>query len=128
MPNRSLFAGIAVAAALLLGLAGYLLARYQAGQPVEPAEAEALNELGQASIEDLQKQLEADIASLPRSEMEERLTSPLGQALFRKCSEWIEFHDNQPSDEARGYRDEACGEYRNYVDNGIEPEEQPDAT
>ena len=42
MPNRSLFAAIAVALVLLVGLAGYLVARYVASQPVEQAEAEEL--------------------------------------------------------------------------------------
>ena len=40
----------------------------------------------------------------------------------------MEFYDNQPGDEARTYRDEACQEYRDYVDNGTEPEGLPDAT
>jgi hypothetical protein len=128
VPNRSLFAGIAVALALLVGVAGYLVARYLASQPVDQAEAEALLDMNQANIEDLTLQLEAEIAARPKSEAEERLASPLGQALFRKCSEWMEFYENQPGDEARAYRDEACQEYRNYIDNGAEPAGQPDTT
>ncbi len=126
MPNRSLFAVFALSAALLAALGGYLLAQWRAGQPVEQSEAEALVDMSQSNIENLQRKLESDIAGRPRSPTEERLSSPLGQALFRKCSEWVEFHGNQPGEEARAYRDEACREYRDYVNDGTLPAGRPD--
>ena len=50
------------------------------------------------------------------------MDSPTGQAMFRACLEWTEFHENHPSDDTLSNKEKACGEYRDYVDNGVLPE------
>ena len=125
MPNRSLIATVVV---LTSCLGAFLWAEWQSSQPVGDEAIEDLVGRGQMNLEAMQRDLEADIAARPKSVQQERLDSPLGQALFRKCSDWIEFYDNQPGEEARGHRDEACAEYRDYVDNGTLPAGRPDSS
>ena len=123
MTRRAILTVSLLAIALV---AGYLVMAWRAAQPVDEAERDELAERALVNLDTLQRELEADIAAKPRSDIEERLESPLGQALFRHCSEWSEFHDNHPDEEVRAHRDEACGEYRDYVRTGALPERAED--
>ena len=122
MNRRTLLWAISLILATLLGIGSYSYISWQNTQPVEAEQLEELNDQALTNLGVLQLELEADIAAQPRSEVEDRLESPLGQALFRRCSEWTEFYDNHPDEEVLGHRDEACGEYRDYVENGTLPE------
>jgi len=121
MANRPLLTAVSLAAVAAAALGIYVALDWYASSPADEAATGEIVDQGQSNLESMQQALEAEIAQLPRSEVQERLESPLGQALFRKCSEWIEFYDNHPDEEILEHRDKACGEYREYVENGTLP-------
>ena len=121
VPDRSRIVALSLIVIAGAGLAAYVALEWYASQPVDEAAAGEIVDQGRSNLESMQRDLEAEIARRPKSEAQQRLDSPLGQALFRKCSEWVEFYENHPGEEVRGHRDRACREYRDYVDDGTLP-------
>jgi hypothetical protein len=112
-------AGVVVAALLLLAGIGRFVSLQQ---PVSDAEATALAEQAEDITQLMQNQLAEQLEGQPLNAEQTRLDSPMGQALFRKCLEWTEFHDNHASETTLLNRDDACNEYRGYIATGVEPE------
>ena len=88
----------------------------------DEAEAAAMAEQVELNAQFLQEQLSDRLTEQANTGEQARLDSPLGQALFRQCLEWTEFHENHPSDMSLENRDNACNEFRIYVRTGTEPE------
>jgi hypothetical protein len=108
---------------LILGGAGVLMVlEWRGRQPVDPEDAAAIAEQSIEISQALQETLDADIVEQALSGKQERLASPMGQALSRACLEWEEFHSNHPDDTSRANRDKACGNYREYIETGKLPE------
>ena len=91
-------------------------------QAADEAEAAAMAEQVELNAQFLQEQLSDRLTEQANTGEQARLDSPLGQALFRQCLEWTEFHENHPSDMSLENRDNACNEFRIYVRTGTEPE------
>ncbi len=91
-------------------------------QPADEEEAAAMAEQIELNAQLLQEQLSDRLTEQANSNEQGRLDTPIGQALFRQCLEWTEFHENHPSDSTLGNRDNACYEFRHYVETGIAPE------
>ena len=108
---------------LALGVGALLVNRWLAHQPVEASAATRLAEQFELNTLSMQEQLAQSVAGKATSETQARLDSPLGQALFRKCAEWTDFHDNLPDETTRAHRDQSCSEFREYVNSGTVPEE-----
>jgi hypothetical protein len=109
-----------IAGALLLVAAG-LAAGWKTlsdRQPVSADEAAVIVEQGELMTQQLQEQLNEQLASQPVNAEQERIDSPRGQALLRKCLEWTEFHDNHPDESSLQHRDTACGNYSAYIESG----------
>lgn len=123
MINRRLFPVIALAVALLAGLGIWLLIDvWQSHTPVDPQEAEAMNQQRELNTQLMQDSLSDQVAGTLNNEQQERMDTSLGLALFRKCTEWTEFNDNHPSENARTNEERACGEYRRYIETGVVPD------
>lgn len=118
---RSIGIGAAVVVAAVG--AGLLASHFQGRAPIDEPQAEELALRSDLNVQQMQEMLSDEIAGAQTSEQQERMESPLGLALFRKCAEWTEFNDNHPSDNARGNEERACSEYRDYVETGDAPEE-----
>ncbi|HNP35002.1 MAG TPA: hypothetical protein PKK10_04035 [Woeseiaceae bacterium] len=110
--------------ALLLALGGYALISWRAEQAVTADELSALERQGDLNTQQMQQRLTDTLAGKVGSEAQERLDSPLGQALFRKCVEWTDFHDNHPNELSLEHRNAACSEFRRYVDEGTRPDQR----
>ncbi len=91
-------------------------------QPADEEEAAAMAEQIDLNAQLLQEQLADRLTEQANSNEQGRLDTPIGQALFRQCLEWTEFHENHPSDSTLENRDSACDEFRHYVETGIAPE------
>ena len=91
------------------------------GQLADEAENAELAERGEQLSLQLQDQLTDELATAPASENQQRLDSPMGQALLRQCLEWTEFYDNHPSEDTLQNREQACTAYADYVESGNEP-------
>ena len=91
-------------------------------RPADDAEAEALAEQSELNVQLLQDQIAEQLESGPISMEQERLDSPIGQALMRQCLEWTEFHENHPSDSTLENRDASCAEFNEYIATGNAPE------
>ncbi len=91
-------------------------------QPVTPQETEDVVLQGDLNMQSMQETLTDQINSLPPSEARERIESDTGQALSRRCIQWTEVEEKDPSDENRENRERACREFRDYVDNGTLPD------
>ena len=115
---------IAVSGVLLLALAYFVISGVQSwmNRPADDAEAAALAEQSELNAQILQDQLSDQITNGPISVEQERLDSPIGQALMRQCLEWTEFHENHPSESTSENRQKSCGEYNEYIATGTVPE------
>ena len=115
---------IAVYGLVLLVLAYFAVSALLSwmNQPADDAEVEALAEQSQLNAQLLRDQISEQLESGPISEEQERLDSPIGQALMRQCLEWTEFHENHPSDSTLENRDASCAEYDDYIATGNTPE------
>ena len=119
---------IRIGLALLL-IAGLVLAWLQmsgnlpfSDELADAAETAELAEQGEQLSLQLQDDLTEQLANGSANENQQRLDSPMGQALLRQCLEWTEFHDNHPSEDTLQNREEACAAYADYVEDGKEPE------
>jgi hypothetical protein len=105
----------------MLGLlALWLATRALRDDGVAEPEVTALEQTATQNLEAMQSQLAADIAGRSTSEAQQRMDSPRGQALFRRCAEWTDFHEQHPGEDARRQRDAACARLRQYVETGID--------
>ncbi len=75
-----------------------------------------------SNMEAMQDRLTGDLAIRTDNEVQQRMDSPRGQALFRMCVEWTEFHEKHPDANTARARDDACRKLKNYVDKGDVPE------
>ncbi len=91
-------------------------------RPAHDAEVEALDEQSELNAQLLRDQISEQLENGPISEEQERLDTPIGQALMRQCLEWTEFHENHPSDSTLENRDASCAEYDDYIATGNTPE------
>lgn len=91
-------------------------------RPADDAEAEALAEQAELNVQILQEQISEQLTNGPASEEQERLDSPIGQALIQQCLQWSELHENHPGESTLQNRDNACDEYRDYIATGKVPE------
>ncbi len=99
-----------------------LVSRWWAGTPVAPGQLDELNRQAALNTEIMQDMLSDQVGERTTSEQRDRLESPLGLAMFRKCVEWTEFRENHPSELALSNEERACTEYRRYVETGELPE------
>ncbi len=90
-------------------------------QPVTAEETEDVVQQGDLNMLDMQDALTDQINALPPSESRQRMESEIGLALSRRCIQWTEVEDKDPSDENRENRERACGEFRDYVETGALP-------
>ena len=121
--NRLMHLGLGAIIAVAAIAAMLLVTHLQGRAPIDEPQAEELAVQSDLNVQQMQEMLNDDIAGAQTSEQQDRMDSPLGLALFRKCAEWTEFNDNHPSDNARENRERACSEFRDYVESGDAPEE-----
>ena len=112
---------VAAIAALGVAAAAYLYNEKRNAEPVDPAEAEAMVEQNDLNTQLMQDQLNGQLEERRAGE-QERLDSPVGQALFASCLEWQEFAANHPGEEASKNRDAACDEFDQFLESGATPE------
>jgi hypothetical protein len=91
-------------------------------QPVDEAEATEMAVQAEINARLMQEKISDQLLDQPVNEEHARLDSPMGQALFRQCLEWSEFHENHPSEATLENREKACNEYRDYISMGAKPE------
>jgi len=91
-------------------------------QPVNDTEASELAEQSELNTRLMQDNISERLAGRPLNAEQERLDTPLGQALMSKCLEWTEFHSNHPSDTTLLNKTAACHEYRDFIATGVEPD------
>ena len=118
--------GLAIVA-VLASIALVAVLEWRGQQPVTIEETEDVASQGDLNMLDMQQTLTDQINSLPRSAAQERMESETGMALSRLCIQWTELTENHPTDESLENRDEACREYRDYVENGTLPNEDASA-
>ncbi len=90
-------------------------------QPVTADETEDVAQQGDLNVQSMQNALTDQINALPPSESQQRMESDLGLALSRRCIQWTEVEEKDPSDENRENRVRACEEFRNFVETGTLP-------
>jgi len=112
-------AGLGVTVIALLAVIGRY---FSLSQPADDAENAALAEQAESNAQLMQEQLSEQLVDRPINDEQARLDSPMGQALFRQCLEWTEFHENHPGETTLQNRDKACDRYRGYIATGAEPE------
>lgn len=123
MMKSRLFPVITAAVALLVAFSiGFLIMLWRDAQPVDADQALELDQLNESNVKQMQEGLSDRVAGTMTSEQQERMQSPLGLAMFRKCVEWSEFNENHPSDASRDNEQRACTEFRRYVESGTVPE------
>ncbi len=123
-PKTILFLATAALALLVLS---YLALTGQipfSDQTVDEAEAAAMAEQIELNAQFLHEQLTDRLTEQIKSGEQARLDTPMGQALFRQCIEWTEFHENHASDATLENRDNACNDFSHYVETGMAPETQ----
>lgn len=124
MKSIRLFPVIAFAVALLGASSLWLMFRvWQSEQQVDESAQEQLSDLATTNQQQMQERLTEQVSGTLSTEQQERMDSPLGLAMFRKCVEWTEFNENHASEATLAHEREACGEYREYVGSGEIPEE-----
>lgn len=104
----------ALAGALLLWL---LVEALLERRSIPDAERMALEQRASDNLEDMQRQLTQSLDGRTGNEAQARMDTPRGQALFRLCADWTEFHENHPSEETRRERDDACAQLKDYINN-----------
>lgn len=118
-----LFPVITAAVALLVAFSiGILIVLWRGSQPVDAEQALELDRLNESNLMEMQEGLADRVAGTMTSEQQERMQSPLGLAMFRKCVEWTEFNENHPSDTSRDNEQQACAEFRRFVESGAMPD------
>ncbi len=123
MMKSRLFPVITAAVALLVAFSiGFLIMLWRDAQPVDADQALELDQLNESNVKQMQEGLSDRVAGTMTSEQQERMQSPLGLAMFRKCVEWSEFNENHPSDTSRDNEQRACTEFRRFVESGTVPE------
>ncbi len=123
MPDPSVFRRVRFGLIVLAAAGAWLLvSRWWAGTPVEPRQLDAMNRQATLNTETMQDMLANEVTERTTSEQRDRLESPLGLAMFRKCIEWTEFRENHPSELALGNEQRACAEYRRYIETGELPD------
>lgn len=90
-------------------------------RPVTAEETEDVVQQGDLNVQSMQDALTDQIDSLPPSEALQRMESETGLALSRRCTQWTEVEERDPSDENRENRERACAEFRDYVETGALP-------
>lgn len=114
--------GIVIATAALLAVTAWLLDEAWRAQPVDTAESAALEEQLELNVRAMQDALSERVSERTGSEEQERIDSPRGQALFRRCADWSELFERAPTPANRDGRDSACAVYRQYVLTGEAPD------
>lgn len=118
-----LFPVLTAAVALLVAFSiGFLVALWRGSQPVDTDQALELDQLNESNLIKMQEGLTDRVAGTTTSEQQERMESPLGLAMFRKCVEWTDFNENHPSETSAINEREACAEFRRYIETGDTPE------
>jgi hypothetical protein len=112
----------------LIALAGIIataLLLFRTSPPASDSEMNTLRRLGADATAQMQQRLELELTERTTSGEQQRLDSPLGQALSRRCVEWTTLAENNPSPETTENQARACGELRSWVREGIAPERPP---
>lgn len=123
MNTHRLFPVMFAAVALLVAFSiGSLVILWRGAQPVDAEQARELDQLNDSNRLEMQENIAARVAGSMTNEQQERMQSPLGLAMFRKCVEWTEFNENHPSETSRANEQEACDEFRHFVESGVVPE------
>ena len=123
MKKKTAISWISLGASLLAGAAVWLsVDAWKARTPADPQESDAMNRQTRLNTEAMQDTLSDRLTGKAASVEQERLESALGLALFRSCTEWTDFHDSQPSDFSRANKEQACSEFRRYIETGVRPE------
>jgi hypothetical protein len=104
-----------------VAVTGYALLLWIDRQPVEMGDISAMSAQVELNTMTMQQQLSESLTERVGSDQQDRLDSPLGQALFRTCAEWTDFYESVPSEASGVHRDAACAEFEDYVKEGIEP-------
>jgi hypothetical protein len=99
-------------------LAWFFLETLQKKQPVDDRTASSMAIQTELNMQQMQEQMAASLADRSGNEQQQRLDSPRGQALFRRCSDWTDMFEKDPGETARRSRDQACDELRRFVENG----------
>lgn len=108
--------------ALLGGSAWLLISEWQRRAPVDAVEAEAMALQSSLNTEVMQRTLNEQLVGSTDDERQQRMSSELGLALFRRCVEWTELNDNHPDINSSDNVQRACDEYRHYVETGQIPD------
>ena len=121
LANRQRFSLVLVA---LVTISALVLAglQWRARSPIDSSASAELALQSARNAELMQRGIAETLDDSQTDAQQERMTSELGLAMFRKCVEWTEFNDNHPSDNARSNEKRACAEYRRYVEDGTLPE------
>lgn len=113
---------MAVVAVLVAFSIGFQVVVWRSSQPVDADQALELDQQNDINVLEMQESLTERVADAMTNEQQERMQSPLGLAMFRKCVEWTEFNDNHPSETSRVNEQQACEEFRQFVKSGEVPE------
>ncbi|MDJ0908414.1 MAG: hypothetical protein QNI99_04450 [Woeseiaceae bacterium] len=111
---------------IIAAIALVIVLEWRGNQAVTLEETEDVVLQGDINVQSMQETLTDQINSLPPSEARERIESDIGLALSRRCIQWTEVEEKDPSDENRENRERACREFRDYVDNGTLPASTPE--
>ena len=118
-----LFPVLTAAVAVLVAFTiGFLVALWRGGQTVDPEQTLELDQRNELNLLEMQEGLTDRVADTMTNEQQERMQSPLGLAMFRKCVEWTDFNENHPSETSTMNEQQACAEFRQYVETGEIPE------
>lgn len=118
-----LFPALTAAVLLLVAVStGLLLYQWRSGRPVDPVQALELDELNDSNILEMQEGLADRVAGAMTNEQQDRMQSALGLAMFRRCLEWTELNENHPSETSASNEQQACTEFRLYVETGEAPQ------
>lgn len=100
----------------------FAILQWRARSPIDASDSAELALQSARNAELMQRGIAESLDGTQTDEQQQRMTSELGLAMFRKCAVWTEFNDNHPSDHAAENEQRACAEYRRYVEDGTLPE------
>lgn len=128
--NRTNPRGAAIFVAVVLALAGYVVAWqpwYERQQPVSPDEQQVLDQQLALTSENLQSMIGERLSVEQLAEERERQYSQLGQELSLRCLQWTDLNDSQPSENTLKFQEWACKRFNHYVTTGELLTDEPEA-
>ena len=116
--RRTFLNYIGIALAVFIGVAAARLGVLFVLADVVEQQIENIAEQAQQSSKRIQENAVRQQAERQRTTEHQRMTSKIGQDLFRRCKEYSDFYRSSPGDYAKEQRDKTCTKYKTYVSTG----------